>query len=62
MITLQEINTIITRAIYPARKDELIAFVRREGYPEEVARRLETLPEHYYGSADSVMDALRALD
>ncbi|OPZ85227.1 MAG: hypothetical protein BWY76_01498 [bacterium ADurb.Bin429] len=62
MMTLQEIHTIIMRASYPASKEELIAFVRREGYPEDALRRLETLPEHYYGSADSVMDALRTLD
>ena len=62
MITLQDINTIIMRASYPASKEDLIAFVRREGYPEEVARRLEVIPEHEYGSADTVMDALRGLD
>ncbi len=57
-ITLHEIHAILMRADYPASKRELIAFVHTEGYPEEVARRLEAIPEHEYGSVDTVMDTL----
>lgn len=62
MLTLQEMRTILARAYYPASKAELIRFVRAEGYPEDVVRRLETIPEYEYGSVDTVMDALRDLD
>ncbi len=62
MITLHDIRAIIARIIYPASKDEILFFVRKEGYPDEVAQRLERLPETLYGSADSVIDILRDLD
>lgn len=62
MISLHDLHDIISRAVFPASKDELITFVKKEGYPREAVQRLETLPEYMYGSADSVMDALRNLE
>lgn len=62
MVKLQEIHAIVTRISFPASKEEILDYVRKEGYPDEIRQRLETLPEYRYGSANSVMDALRDLD
>ncbi len=61
MLTLQDIRSILLRAAYPASKQELIDYIRRDGYPHEVAERLEVLPEHEYGSVDTVIDTMRMM-
>lgn len=61
MLTLMEIRAVLQRADYPATREDLIAQVRRMEGPEEIISRLRTLPEHRYGSTDTVLDALRDL-
>lgn len=62
MAVLHELHTILQRLDYPLTREEIIAAVRDAHVPEEHLRRVQSLPEHMYGSVDSVMDALRGLD
>ena len=59
MVTMQVIHTLLQRVNFPARKDDIIEQMRGMDAPEAVIDRLRQLPENYYGSTDSVMDALR---
>lgn len=60
MVTLQELHEILANFDYPATRDDLLAAARAHDVPDEVLIRLHHLPEHYYGSVNTVMDTLRA--
>lgn len=66
MVSLQEMHDVLVRLEYPATKRELIRQVNHLQFPYRYVDRLQTLPdettEQFYGSADSVMDALRGLE
>jgi len=59
MLTLQMVHDILCRLDFPASREELIDNARAIEAPAEVLARLRTLPEHYYGSVNTVMDALQ---
>lgn len=62
MPALEEIHTVLQRLEFPATKEELIDQARRRDAPVWMLDRLHALPEHRYGSVDTVMDALRHRD
>lgn len=62
MVTLPELHNIVTRFTFPSTKDELIEQAKKRQVSQEVLDRLQQLPEHYYGSVDTVIDTLRGLD
>ncbi|MHB9110971.1 MAG: DUF2795 domain-containing protein [Armatimonadota bacterium] len=62
MLTLPEMHTLLQRISYPATPRELADELRELQAPEEAIERVRTLPEHRYGSVDSVMDALRGME
>lgn len=59
MVTLPEMHAVLQRLVYPATRDELLTAARKLEVSEAVIARLETLPEHRYGSVNTVMDTLR---
>lgn len=61
MAKLQEIHDILMRVTFPSTKEEIIDQVVRQGVSQDVVEHLQTLPEHFYGSVDTVLDTLRDL-
>ncbi len=61
MHVLEALRPLLQRVDYPADKAEILHTVRVLGAPPELLDRLATLPDYRYGSADSVLDALRGL-
>ncbi|MHB9023229.1 MAG: DUF2795 domain-containing protein [Armatimonadota bacterium] len=62
MPVLEEIHVVLVRLTFPSTREQLIEQARDIGVPERIIERLRTLPEHMYGSTDTVMDALRGLE
>lgn len=62
MVKLEEIHDILMRMTFPATRESLIEQAVHMEASDAVLQRLRALPEHYYGSADTVMDALRGLE
>lgn len=62
MVTLHEIHTLLARVDYPATKAMILDSLRAQEASDDVLRRVQALPEHYYGSANTVMDALQQLE
>ncbi len=61
-ITLSEMHALLIRVEYPATRDEIAAALTRGGASAEAIARVRALPEHRYGSTDTVMEALRNLE
>ena len=60
--TLEQLHTVLMRITFPSSKEEILEQLRRLGEMDEVLERLRSLPEHFYGSVDTVMDTLRGLE
>jgi len=55
-------HTVLMRITFPSSKEEILDQVRHLGATDEMLERLRSLPEHFYGSVDTVIDALRGLE
>jgi len=62
MVTVQEIRTLLERIEFPATKAAILEDLLRNHAPESVLVRVREIPEHRYGSVDSVVDTLRRLE
>ena len=59
MITLHQIHALLVRMEFPATKAELLEQAMKMGAPSAALQRLRGLPDYFYGSVDTVMDALK---
>lgn len=59
MPTLQEMRTMLERLEFPADKADMLHMLTLMDAPASVLETIRTLPDHRYGSVDTVMDALR---
>ena len=62
MITLQQMHALLVRMEFPATRAELLEQAMKMGAPSAALQRLRALPDYFYGSVDTVMDALHGME
>jgi len=58
MTIIEGIHDYLTQFEFPLPKEAIVERAVREHMPSEYIELLNTLPEHYYGSVNTVIDAL----
>lgn len=56
--TAERVHEYLNDVAYPAGREDLIAYARDAGAPDEVVRTLERLPRRRYASPDVVTETI----